>query len=215
MNVKSFKQITAVTLKCPLVRPSVSRRTIMICNATNSFMKKIFFNFLSIIQIFPVVYSLMTRKTANCYNALFEFIENKLFQMQSKEIMSDFEEGLRSAIKKQWPNVILHGCWFHFCRAIMKKSIKYGMKNFIRQNERTKGIRKALMSIPLLPADKIQEGFDCIKDYAKKHQLFKGFSRLFSYFKSYWLDSQVWFISTLSLCNIKVTVGSNRVLEMP
>lgn len=135
----------------------------------------------------------MTRKTADCYRAVFNFIEEKLFKLQPTEMMTDFEAGMRQAITKNWPTVVLRGCWFHFCRAILKRSIKLGMKKLIKRNERARAIRKALMSIPLLPAEKIEEGFKCIVKYAKTRKLFKRFSRLFVYFRSYWLENQVGF----------------------
>lgn len=62
------------------------------------------------LQIFPVVYCLMSRKTAACYTAVFKFIEKKLFQLDPKEMMTDFESGMRSAIRKYWPKVTLRGC---------------------------------------------------------------------------------------------------------
>lgn len=133
----------------------------------------------------------MTRKTADCYSAVFNFIEEKLFKLQPTEMMTDFEEGMRKSIKQKWPNVVLRGCWFHFCRAILKRSIKLGLKRFIKRNERAKAIRKALMSIPLLPAENIDEGFDSIVKYAKKWRLYSRFSRLFGYFRNYWLGYQV------------------------
>lgn len=63
-------------------------------------------------QVFPAVYALMTRKTAQSYLALFEYIEQKLFELDPKEMMTDFEKGMRKAIKICWPDVILRGCWF-------------------------------------------------------------------------------------------------------
>lgn len=133
----------------------------------------------------------MTRKTADCYSALFKFIEKKLFKLRPTEMMTDFEEGMRLAIRKYWPNVILRGCWFHYCRAIMRKSKNLGMKKFMRNSKKSKAIRKALMNLPLLPAEKIRRGFDFIVQYARKRRLFKRFSRLFTYVRTYWLEYQV------------------------
>lgn len=137
----------------------------------------------------------MTRKTADCYIAVFKLIEEKLFKMQPAEMMTDFEDGMRLAIKRVWPDIVLRGCWFHFCRSILRKSVKLGMKKLIKKNRRAKVVRKALMCIPLLPADKLQDGFDCILEYARSRNLIKRFHRLFSYVQSYWLDSQVSFES--------------------
>lgn len=38
--------------------------------------------------------------------------------------MSDFECASRNASRRVWPNVIVGGCYFHFCQAIRKKAIE-------------------------------------------------------------------------------------------
>lgn len=48
-----------------------------------------------------------------------------------------------------------------------------------------------LMSIPLLPADRIEEGFRAIISFAKQKRLFKRLEKLFNYFERYWINNQV------------------------
>ena len=62
----------------------------------------------------------MTRKTTVCYTAVFEFIEEHLFQLQPHEIITDYEAGLRLAISRCWPEVTLRGCWFHYEKEMSK-----------------------------------------------------------------------------------------------
>lgn len=114
--------------------------------------------------------------------------------MKPNEIMADYETGLRAAIRKFWPGVKLRGCWFHFCKNINKRCRKLNMSRLLKKNSRAKRIKKALMSLPLLPAEQIIEGYECVKRLARSKRLFKSFSKLFSYFESYWLK-QVYFNS--------------------
>lgn len=130
----------------------------------------------------------MTRKTAQCYSALFDFIEERLFELKPKEFMTDFEAGMRMAIKKHWPNITLRGCWFHFCRAIRRKCGNLGLFKLIKSNADAKAIQSSLMNLPLLPANRIIEGYNSAKEFAKKKKLLKKFQALFTYFEGYWLQ---------------------------
>ena len=101
--------------------------------------------------------------------------------------MTDYEDGMRLAIRKHWPNVEIRGCFFHYCRAILRKCRKLGMKKSLKNCADARRIKRSLMSLPLLPGDNIKEGYDCIKVFAQKSKLFSKFSRLFAYFEGYWI----------------------------
>lgn len=53
----------------------------------------------------------MTRKTSECYKAVFNLIEEKILKLQPNVIMTDYEDGMRLAIRSHWSNVNLRGCW--------------------------------------------------------------------------------------------------------
>lgn len=129
----------------------------------------------------------MTRKTSKAYVAVFEFIEQNLFKFNPVLFMTDYEDGMRLAIRKHWPNVSIRGCWFHLKRAINRKCRGYGLKRIMDQDVNAKKVKEMLVSIPLLPSTQIYEGYACIKKFAKEKQLAKRFSNLFSYFEGYWL----------------------------
>lgn len=136
----------------------------------------------------------MTRKTSKCYLELFKFLEEKLqFQFQPKVFMTDYEEGMRLAIKEMWKDVDIRGCWFHFCRAILKRARKLGMMKLLNRKPKAWIIIRSLMSLALLTADRINEGYKAIKCYANKIRLLGEFKELFVYFERYWLNSQVCF----------------------
>lgn len=129
----------------------------------------------------------MTRKTADCYSAVFKYIEETIkFELKPAEFMTDFEDGMRLAIKKRWPKSVVRGCWFHLCRAVKKRARKLRLNKI--KSKYAKMIRKMLMCIPLLPTDDIDEGYRGIKKFAKKHRLSKRFAPLFNYFERYWLN---------------------------
>lgn len=165
----------------PPVSPPVGSRNFEI---------QIFLKILSKFQVFPLCYVLMTCKTTEAYCSVFKFIEEKLFLFEPAMFMTDFEEGMRSAIRKCWPNVMIKGCWFHYKRAVNKKCTALGMKRF-----KERQLKRMLANIPLLPECQTLEGYASAQFFAKKNKLDKAFSGLFTYYK-YWLN-QVRFLPTL------------------
>lgn len=111
----------------------------------------------------------------------------KLFKMKPKEMMTDFENGMRKAVKQCWRGCTLRGCWFHYCRAIDKRIRKQKLLKLLRKNINASRIRKSLMSLPLLPEESLVDGYKLIKKFARKTGLFKRFSKIFKYFEKYWL----------------------------
>lgn len=128
----------------------------------------------------------MTSKSTESYSALFKYIEEHIFEMQPNEIITDFEEGLRAAIKEQWPDVTLHGCWYHFCVCISKQFIKLGLGTFVKKNANARRIKSMILCLPLLPAELFDEGLTHIKSQAAKYRLSKRLHSFFTYF-NYWV----------------------------
>lgn len=133
----------------------------------------------------------MTRKTTQSYVALFKYIEENIFELEPTEFMTDYEDGMRLAIKTRWPTVKIRGCWFHYSQAILRKCRKLSMNTLLRKSANARAVKRQIASLPLLPADKIREGFKAIKLTAAKKRVSLRFGRLFKYVESYWLNSQV------------------------
>lgn len=141
-------------------------------------------------QIFPVFYVLTNRKTAECYTDIFEF-SNEKFNLEPKEIITDFELGLRKAIKSVWINANLRGCWFHFCSAIRKKAIILGMHSILyskNANADAVLLKNMLMNIPLLPPESIEEGYTIVKSKILESLFADKFKELLAYFEGYWCE---------------------------
>lgn len=135
----------------------------------------------------PVFYCLMTRKTTKAYKAVFKFIEKKLLKLKPSVVMTDYEEGLRKAVREHWRLADIRGCWFHFKRAINRKCKNLGLWRFLKNNADARKVKGMLCDIPLIPPTQIYEAYASIEKYAKKMKVFQRMANLFSYFKSYWL----------------------------
>lgn len=138
-------------------------------------------------QIFPVCYVLMTKRTAECYKRVFRLIEEKVFNLEPSEFITDFEQGMRKAISETYPEVILRGCWYHYCSAISRKMKKLGFSKLLKNNDEANIIKKMLMNLPLLPADEFMTGYKYIKSYVKSSGLRQKFLKFFNYYDGQWI----------------------------
>lgn len=129
----------------------------------------------------------MTNRTTECYIDVFNFIETKILKLGPNLFMTDFEGGLRKALAICFPNAALKGCWFHYTQALRKNAIRFGLSALLKENSIAKQILRSLMCLPLLPPNKILEGYQCIKQCAADNRLMGKFRRFFGYFESYWL----------------------------
>lgn len=139
-------------------------------------------------QIFPIVYVLMTRKTAEAYEAVFSYIEDNLFNMRLAMFMADFEGGIRKAINNCYPDAILRGCWYHYSAAIRRKCLSLNLYDLITDHPEVRILFKMILNLPLLPPEKILEGFSITKNTARDGKLNQEFGAVFKYFESFWLQ---------------------------
>lgn len=153
---------------------------------TNFEMCSYFTSFL-LYKIFPVFYILMTSKSSKCYSSVFQYIEENIFEMKPAEFITDFESGMRKALNRCYSNVIIRGCWYHFCCAITRNMVSLGLNSLLRSNPKAKMIKNEILSLPLLPKEQFCEGFNHIKRQVKEFGLESNFESFFEYFK-YWLN---------------------------
>lgn len=101
----------------------------------------------------------MTKKSADCYAAVFNYIKNHVFDLKPAMIMTDWEAGMRCAIRTCFPNSILKGCWYHYCAALRKKLLRFGLHRELKENALARLIKQMMMSLPLLPQEMFEEGY--------------------------------------------------------
>lgn len=128
----------------------------------------------------------MSNRTTECYQAVIEYIEENIFQLEPASLMTDWELGMRKALKICYPKSLLRGCWFHYCSSLRKKFIKLGLNHLLKNNERAKMISQQFMSLPLLPKEHFQAGLNHIKQLIPGYQLLPAFRNFLSYF-NFWV----------------------------
>ena len=80
-----------------------------------------------------MVFILLSSKNEEIYLEVFQILKKVIIEHNNNisfdniKIMSDFELGLRSAIKKIFVGASLQGCYFHYCKSIWKKIKKLNL----------------------------------------------------------------------------------------
>ena len=96
----------------------------------------------------------MTNKTELLYKSVFENLKLLLHQHNSNfrsptKVMADFESALRNAVADCFGReVIIEGCYFHFCKAIWYKAAKLGLTS--RKNGSLRKTKILILFLKLL-----------------------------------------------------------------
>lgn len=100
--------------------------------------------------------------------------------------MTDFESGMRNAIRQVYPSCDLRGCYFHYTQAIRKKARKIvGFFETIVKDKAMHRLFHKFLVLPLLPEDQIKPAFSQLESAAQSFgQTFDVFVK---YFKMQWI----------------------------
>lgn len=119
-----------------------------------------------------------------------------MFQLKPKQFMTDFESGLRKALKEVYPKAVLYGCWFHYRKCILRKIKLYGISKLWIKNARNKNPEIALKArriykmfgiLPLLPKEYFTAGYQHARNRAVEFSLNSTFASFFAYFERTWV----------------------------
>lgn len=107
----------------------------------------------------PLVFVLMNRRTKTAYEAVFEFINSKVFDLSgTKTFVTDFELAMRNALSEKYPLASFTACHFHFAQAVRRNATKInGLLDFIRKNELAKKTYYKMMYLPMWPPGHIDQ----------------------------------------------------------
>lgn len=135
--------------------------------------------------MFPLFFVLMTKKSQAAYTHLFKTIE-KSWSLRPTSISTDFEKGLRNALKNQYPTAELIGCWFHYAQALLRKAKKISrFLRFLNDNADAKKLFRKFKNLALIREDKIIIALSMFKAEAKKFG--SRFTAFITYFEEEWI----------------------------
>lgn len=130
----------------------------------------------------PLIYALMPDKKEETYITVLQLIKSQLPTFKPKKYHCDFEIAEINAFRKEFPSVNMKGCYYHWCKAVWKKSKKLKIKS--KYDKRIVGLTA---SLPLLPAEHIEEGLDYAKLESRGKEKLKLF---FRYIDRFWMTKK-------------------------
>ena len=175
-----------------------------------------YYQILNISGFFPDINGLipkfiapLTGKSEFLYNTIFEDIKKILIDINfnikdlPNRIMIDFEKPLQKAVKKNFPNIIIDGCFFHFSKLLWTKAITLGLCT------KTK-LKKTKLFIFILKLD-IKENF--CENFEKYFSLNEdSYKKFLGYYNKNWLNSP--YINYYSLSKEDYINRTNNYLEV-
>lgn len=134
----------------------------------------------------------MTKKTRKAYEHAFQFIDANLFKFEASTFHTDYEMGLRKALRNVFPAASLKGCWFHYCQAMRRKT--QTIKKFctiVKNDEECNKWYRKFLSLPLANPEQIEEMFLVLKTAllefpAKQRECLQIFLQ---YFEKQWMTT--------------------------
>lgn len=135
-------------------------------------------------DIVPILYALMSDKSEESYSIVYDIIKANISDWEPNILHADFEMGLTNPLKIFFPNVMIKRCHYHFMNSLWRKAKENDLKSKLYR--RVVGLCAAL---PLLPPEKVFEGYEYIKNQAKtlNEEKLKPF---LTYMEKTWLKNE-------------------------
>lgn len=136
----------------------------------------------------------MSHKIEEAYIHILQYIKSNVIDMNPKNVISDFECGIRNAFKYVYPEVKMIGCWFHYTNALRRKASKItGFISHLNRNKQAKSLYSKFVYLPLLKPSHITEAYHLLRKEAMDEKFISGQSResffipFIKYFEHQWM----------------------------
>lgn len=140
------------------------------------------------IKSIPLVYVLTPSKKEATYERLLNcLIDISDVHLEPEVFISDFEESFINAIKKVFPNVSHHGCYFHFSQCVIRHVAALGLKQRYNTDDEFALNVKMLIALAFVHPDFVIRGFESVKSSDYYRDPANNLSDLVKYFKKTWI----------------------------
>lgn len=154
----------------------------------------------------PIANILMSNKSYEIYDKVFKDLIYlfESFQIdiefKDKSFMTDYEKTLRIAVKNNFVDSKIRGCYFHHSKMIYKKCKNYNL--FSKKKRKNTVIIAFILKIfPYIPKNLREDYISKVENFIK--DLEPGYKKLIIYFKKNWLNNKYFTFSEISYDEIK------------
>ncbi|XP_052129408.1 uncharacterized protein LOC127750852 [Frankliniella occidentalis] len=135
-------------------------------------------------NVIPVAYALME----NRLEATYVHVLAKLNELGLRvtNATTDFQLGQANAWRRVF-GATVSGCLVHHTRSSWGSVGRLGLLPTVRANNLAEKCVRLLTTVPRLPFDRIGEGFNCVKAWARETGVYAEMFAFFAYFYTQWL----------------------------
>ena len=124
-------------------------------------------------RVMPLVFSLMSNKSEECYKALFQNLinfgdENNL-DLQPQFVLTDFKIAAINAVRIEFPGVRNKGCHFHLSQSVYRKVQASGLTAQYASDENLSLFIRHIPALAFLPYNDIPAAFDKLRNNVTRH----------------------------------------------
>ena len=166
----------------------------------------------------PLLYCLSGSKDEETYDIIFTFIKQSR-SLNVSSIMIDYEQAAIKAIKKNFPEVVINGCFFHFGQCLWRNLQSRGLQAWYREAENAFLI-KQIQALAFAPPEDVCSLFNNLVQ-SLDLQAYEILSDFLVYFETTWLgiiqrgrrrrptfDIDMWSVNNLMKDNLPRTNNS-------
>ncbi|CAM4888865.1 unnamed protein product [Rotaria socialis] len=183
-------------------------------------------------EVIPFVWCLTPKKTQPVYEKIFNILKKKADEYGGKfepqQVYLDFEVAAINALENvvssdlnkamdmligSFPNVVIHGCWYHFTQSIYRNIQKIGLASMYEKKKDVQTWLRSFMALPLVKHSALDASVKLLMDNppASNNLL----NQFIEYFQNQWIirvPSKYWNIGPIHLrCNNAVEAYNNRL----
>lgn len=119
-------------------------------------------------RFLPLVYGLLSSKGEECYEQFFESLVDYAadfnIDLAPLFVITDFERSAINALMSTFPETRHQGCFFHLGQNLWRKIQLFGLSGQYELDKDFQLKMKQLQALAFLPADKIPDAFNQLKD---------------------------------------------------
>lgn len=109
------------------------------------------------------MYALLTKRCRRAYDALFEFIEERICNLAPVSIMCDYDFPLRNALRHMYPHCMRQPSHFQLVKAALRYALRLPQFFDVIHSDATQcRVFHKLLHLPVLPAELMVRGFKLV-----------------------------------------------------
>ncbi|KAL5246249.1 hypothetical protein ACI65C_013657 [Semiaphis heraclei] len=114
--------------------------------------------------VHPCIYAILPNKSQATYNNMLVQIKNLSPGINVESVSVDFEQAIHNAFRNEFPEVEIHGCFFHLLQNLKKQIGTAGLMGFYRNNADFNLYARMITALAVVPPEYVVESFEMLSE---------------------------------------------------